>query len=146
LSQYEAVRLFVDRARAVDPGFALTAQNAGPVVDICQRLDGIPLALELAAARVRSLSVDAIAERLTDRFRLLTRGSRTGLPHPQTLRALIDWSFDLRDAREKTLFARLSVFAGGLTLEAAEAVGAGGAIPGEDVLDLVAALVDKSLV
>jgi len=146
LSQYEAVRLFVDRAQAVDPGFALTARNAGPVVDICRRLDGIPLALELAAARVRSLSVEAIAERLTDRFRLLTRGSRTGLPHQQTLRALIDWSFDLLDAREKNLFSRLSAFAGGFTLEAAEAVGAGGAIPGDDVLDLLAALVDKSLV
>jgi len=146
LSQYEAVRLFVDRAQAVDPGFALTEQNAGSVVDICRRLDGIPLALELAAARVRSLSVEAIAERLTDRFRLLTRGSRTGLPHQQTLRALIDWSFDLLDAREQALFARLSVFASGFTLEAVEAVGAGGAIPGEDVLDLVAALVDKSLI
>ena len=146
LLQYEAVRLFVDRAQSVQPGFALTAQNAKAVVEICRRLDGIPLALELAAARVRSLSVEAIAERLTDRFRLLTRGARTDLPRQQTLRALIDWSFDLLDVPEKTVFARLAVFAGGFTLEAAEAVGAGGAIARMDVLDLLAALVDKSLI
>jgi predicted ATPase/class 3 adenylate cyclase len=146
LSQFEAVRLFVDRAHAVDPDFAVTTQNAGAIVDICRQLDGIPLALELAAARVRSLPVDAIAERLTDRFRLLTRGSRAALPHQQTLRALIDWSFDLLETREKILFARLAVFAGGFTLEAAEAVGAGGAIPDTDVLDPLTALVDKSLV
>jgi predicted ATPase/class 3 adenylate cyclase len=144
--QYEGVRLFVDRAQAVQPEFAVTAENAKALVDICRRLEGIPLAVELAAARVRSLSVDAIAERLTDRFRLLTRGARTNLPRQQTLRALIDWSFDLLDAAEKTVFARLAVFAGAFTLEAAEEVGAGGAIAETDILDLLTALVDKSLI
>jgi predicted ATPase/class 3 adenylate cyclase len=144
--QSEAVRLFVDRAQAVQPEFALNARNAQAIVEICRRLDGIPLALELAAARVRSLAVEAIAERLHDRFNLLTRGSRTNLPRQQTLRALIDWSFDLLDAPEKAVFERLSAFAGGFTLEAAEAVAQGGAIRHEDVLDLVSALVDKSLV
>jgi predicted ATPase/class 3 adenylate cyclase len=146
LLQYEAVRLFVDRAQAVQPGFAVTAQNARAIVDICRQLDGIPLALELAAARVRSLQVDAIAARLSDRFRLLNRGSRTDLPRQQTLRALIDWSFDLLGTPEQTVFERLAVFAGGFTLEAAEAVAAGGAIAHDDVLDLVSALIDKSLV
>jgi predicted ATPase/class 3 adenylate cyclase len=146
LMEFEAVRLFVDRARAVQPGFAVTAQNAKAIVEICRRLDGIPLALELAAARVRTLPVEAIAGRLSDRFRLLTRGARTNLPRQQTLRALIDWSFDLLAEREKTVFARLSVFAGGFTLEAAEAAGAGGAIAQAEILDLLSALVDKSLV
>ncbi|MEO8676199.1 MAG: adenylate/guanylate cyclase domain-containing protein [Casimicrobiaceae bacterium] len=146
LMQYEAVRLFVDRAVAVRPEFRVTAGNAPALTAICQRLDGIPLAIELAAARVRSLSVEKIAERLTDRFKLLTRGNRTDLPRQQTLRALIDWSYDLLDAPEKALFERLSVFAGGSTLEAAEAVGADGAIDAGDVLDLLTALVEKSLV
>jgi len=146
LLQFEAVRLFVDRAQAVQPGFAVTAQNANALIDICRRLDGIPLALELAAARVRSLPVEAIAERLHDRFKLLTRGSRTGLPRQQTLRALIDWSYDLLDASEKSVFARLAAFSGGFTLDAAEAVAAGGGIAADDVLDLVTALIDKSLV
>ena len=146
LMQYEAVRLFVDRALAVQPAFEVTAENAPALAAICQRLDGIPLAIELAAARVRSLSVDKIAERLSDRFRLLTRGSRTDLPRQQTLRALIDWSFDLLDASEKALFERLAVFAGGFTVEAAEAVGAEGEIDASGVLDVLTALVDKSLV
>src|SRR5206468_1034952 len=113
---------------------------------ICQRLDGIPLAIELAAARVRSLSVDKIAERLTNRLDLLTRGNRTDLPRQQTLRALIDWSYDLLEPSEKALFERVSVFAGGFTLEAAESVGAGSTIDVAVVLDLVSALVDKSLI
>ncbi len=116
------------------------------MAEICRRLDGIPLALELAAARLRSMSVERIAERLTDRFRLLTGGDRTALPRQQTLRALIDWSFDLLDAPERMLFRRLAVFAGGFTLEAAEHVGAGDELAEGDVLDLVARLVEKSLV
>jgi predicted ATPase/class 3 adenylate cyclase len=146
LLQSEAVRLFVDRAQAVQPEFALNARNAQAIVEICRRLDGIPLALELAAARVRSLAVEAIAERLHDRFKLLTRGSRTNLPRQQTLRALIDWSFDLLDGPEQAVFSRLSVFPGGFTLDAAEAVVAGDPIAADDVLDLVTALIDKSLV
>ena len=146
LMQYEAVRLFVDRAMAVQPEFKVTAGNAAALAAICQRLDGIPLAIELAAARVRSLSVEKIAERLTDRFALLTRGNRTDLPRQQTLRALIDWSYDLLDPPEKALFARLSMFAGGFTLEAAEAVGADRETDAAAVLDLLTALVEKSLV
>lgn len=142
----EAVRLFVDRASAALPTFAVTERNAGAVATICQRLDGIPLALELAAARVRALSVENIADRLRDRFRLLSGGDRTALPRQQTLRALIDWSFDLLTEAECLLFQRLSVFAGGFTLEAAEAVGAGGALDSADILDLLARLVEKSLV
>src|SRR5262249_45258899 len=122
VSQYEAVRLFIDRALAVHPGFRVTNQNAPAVAQICHRLDGIPLALELAAARVKVLSAEQIANRLDDRFRLLTGGSRTALPRQQTLRALIDWSYDLLAEPERTLLRRLSVFAGGCTLEAAEVV------------------------
>ena len=126
--QYEAVRLFVERAAAAQPAFRVTAQNAPAVAEICRRLDGIPLAIELAAARVRALSVEKIAERLSDRFRLLTGGDRTALPRQQTLRALIDWSYDLLTEPERALLRRLAVFAGGWTLEAAEAVGAGGEV------------------
>jgi predicted ATPase len=144
--QYEAVHLFIERAMAVQPAFNLTEQNASAVVEICQRLDGIPLALELAAARVRSLSVQQIAERVNDRFRLLTTGDRTALPRQQTLRALIDWSFDLLTVRERVLFRRVAVFAGGWTLEAAEVVGSGGEVDQTEVLDLLGDLVDKSLV
>jgi predicted ATPase/class 3 adenylate cyclase len=122
LSHYEAVQLFSDRAAAVVPSFAMTAQNAPGVAQVCHRLDGIPLAIELAAARVRVLSVEQLASRLDDRFRLLTGGSRTALPRQQTLRALIDWSYDLLSEAERALLRRLSVFAGGWTLEAAEAV------------------------
>lgn len=122
LSQYESVRLFIERAVAASPSFQVTNQNAPAVAQLCVRLDGIPLAIELAAARIRALSVDQIAQRLNDRFRLLTGGSRTALPRQQTLRALIDWSYDLLSDEEKTLLRRLSVFAGGWTLEAAEAV------------------------
>jgi predicted ATPase/class 3 adenylate cyclase/Tfp pilus assembly protein PilF len=123
LLESEAVRLFVDRAAAAVPTFAVTNHNAPAVAQVCYRLDGIPLALELAAARLKTLSVEAIAERLDDRFRLLTGGSRTALPRQQTLRALIDWSYDLLSEPERMLLRRLSVFAGGWTLEAAEAVG-----------------------
>src|SRR5579859_796700 len=122
LSQSEAASLFVDRAQAALPTFALTDDNAAAVATVCRRLDGIPLAIELAAARVRLLRVDEIAARLDDRFRLLTGGSRTALPRQQTLRALIDWSYDLLTEPERALLRRLAVFAGGWTLEAAEAV------------------------
>jgi predicted ATPase/class 3 adenylate cyclase len=146
LLEYESVSLFVDRARAARPRFELTEANASAVTEICRRLDGIPLALELAAARLRTLSVETIAARLQDRFRLLSSGDRTALPRQQTLRALIDWSHDLLTEGERILFRRLAVFAGGWTLEAAEAVCAGGAIERAMVLDLLAQLADKSLV
>src|SRR5207245_9502909 len=115
-------RLFVERARAAEPGFNLTDADAVAVARICRRLDGIPLAIELAAARVRVLAIEQIAERLDDRFRLLTGGSRTSLPRQQTLRALIEWSCDLLNEMEQALLCRLSVCAGGWTLEAAEHV------------------------
>jgi predicted ATPase/class 3 adenylate cyclase len=146
LAQYEAVRLFVDRARAVQPGFQIIDANSRAVVDICHRLDGIPLALELAAARMRALSVNEIASRLNDRFRLLTSGDRTALPRQQTLRASIDWSYALLTDDERALLRRLAVFAGGWTLHAAEAIGAAGAVAKADVLDLLTNLVEKSLV
>jgi len=146
LTQYESVRLFIDRAVAAQPSFAVTDHNVVVVGEVCRRLDGIPLAIELAAARVRALSVENIATRLNDRFRLLTSGSRTALPRQQTLRALIDWSYDLLDERERAVLRRLAVFAGGWTLEAAEAVCASGELREVDVLDLLTALVEKSLV
>jgi predicted ATPase/class 3 adenylate cyclase len=146
LAQYDSVRLFCERAAASKPGFALTEQNAPGVAAICQRLDGIPLALELAAARVRSLAVETIAARLSDRFRVLAVGSRTALPRQQTLRACIEWSYNLLTPNERTFMRRLAVFAGGFTLEAAESVGAGAEISAADVLDLLTQLVDKSLV
>jgi len=146
LSRSEAVQLFVERARLGQQGFALTAQRAPAIAELCLRLDGIPLALELAAARVALLPVEKIVERLNDRFRLLTGGSRSALPRQQTLRALIGWSFDLLSETERTGFARLAAFAGGWTLEAAEAVVPGDGIAREDLLDLVSSLVDKSLV
>ncbi|MEO8753187.1 MAG: adenylate/guanylate cyclase domain-containing protein, partial [Casimicrobiaceae bacterium] len=146
LRQFAAVRLFVDRAIAAQPAFAITADNAAAVAEICHRLDGIPLALELAAARTRAMSVDQIAARLSDRFRLLGGGDRTALPRQQTLRALIDWSHDLLTAEEGALFRRLAVFAAGFTLEAAEKVGAGGGSEERDVVDLLTRLVEKSLI
>jgi len=146
LARYEAVRLFVERATGAMPAFELNEKTGAAVADICRRLDGIPLALELAAARVRALSVENIALRLNDRFRLLTSGDRTALPRQQTLRALIDWSHDLLTEPEQTMFRRLGVFVGGWTLEAAEAVCAGGEIGETDVLDLLTRLVEKSLV
>ena len=142
----ESAQLFMDRASAANPNFQFTDENASSVAQICLRLDGIPLALELAAARARVLSAKQIAERLDDRFRLLTGGSRTALPRQQTLQALIDWSYDLLTDSEKALFRRLAVFIGGWTLEAAEAVCAGDGIEAYEVLDLLTEIVDKSLV
>jgi predicted ATPase/class 3 adenylate cyclase len=141
LSHFEAVQLFIERAQAVQPNFAFTALNAPAVAQISRRLDGIPLALELAAARVRMLPPEQIASHLDDRFRLLTGGSRTALPRQQTLRSLIDWSYDLLSESERTLFRRLAVFVGGWSLEAAEAIS-----PDLDVWTLLDALVNKSLV
>jgi len=146
LSHYEAVQLFVERAATVLPGFRLTQDNAPALAQVCARLDGIPLALELAAARASVLRVEQIAARLDDRFRLLTGGSRTAVPRQQTLRALIDWSYDLLAEPERVLLRRLSVFAGGWTLEAAEAVCTGDGIEQYDVLDVLTQLVKKSLV
>ena len=138
LRRSEAVQLFLARAGAVKPGFGLNEQNAQPVAQICQRLDGIPLALELAAARVAMLTPQQIATRLDDRFRLLTGGSRTALPRQQTLRSLIDWSYDLLSEPERILFCQLAVFVGGWSLEAAEAVreGLGTSLVGVDRLDI----------
>jgi predicted ATPase/class 3 adenylate cyclase len=146
LSQYEAVRLFIDRALLIAPHFVVDRDNAPYIAQICYRLDGIPLAIELAAARVKVLSVEQISLRLNDRFRLLTGGSRTALPRQQTLRALIDWSYDLLTQDERLLLCRLSTFSGSWTLEAAEEVCAGEGIESYDVLELLTQLVNKSLV
>ena len=145
LADSDAVRLFLERGRAVQPSLTLTNENAEAVAQICRRLDGIPLAIELAAARVRSLPPQQIAARLDDRFRLLTGGSRTALPRHRTLRAALDWSFDLLSEAERVLLPRLSVFGGSFILEAAEAVCAGGPVSGDEVLDLLGRLVEKSL-
>ena len=146
LSHYEAVRLFIDRALLHRKDFAATNQNAPALASVCQRLGGIPLAIELAAARLRSMTVEEVNDRLDQRFRLLTGGSRTALPRQQTLRSLIDWSYDLLTEDEKALLARLSVFAGSWTMEAAEAVCAEYEGEGFEILDLLTSLVDKSLV
>jgi predicted ATPase/class 3 adenylate cyclase len=144
--QSESARLFVERAQTALPSFVVTKENVPSLAQVCARLDGIPLAIELAAARVKMLKVEQIAQRLDDRFRLLTGGSRTALPRQQTLRALIDWSFDLLPESERALLRRLSVFSGGWTLEAAETVCHGSGIDRYDVLDLLTQLVNKSLV
>jgi predicted ATPase len=141
LRESEAVQLFIERATTAQPDFALTPHNAPAVAQVCHRLDGMPLAIELAAMRVRVMSVPELAARLDDRFRLLTSGNRTALPRHQTLRAMIDWSYDLLSEPERVLLRRLSVFAGGWVLEAAEWLGERG-----DVLDLLTHLVHKSLV
>ncbi|MFQ5948719.1 MAG: hypothetical protein ACE5KX_07660, partial [Acidimicrobiia bacterium] len=146
LTQWEAVRLFAERAEAAQPGFRLTEENREAVVQVCRRLDGMPLGLELAAARVRVLSVPDMASRLDDRFRLFAGGSGTGSARQQTLEAAVAWSYDLLSPPEQHLFDRLSVFAGGFTLEAAERVGAGDSVEPAEVLDLLAGLVNKSLV
>ncbi len=146
LAAFESVQLFAERASMHRHGFVLDQANAAAVAAVCVRLDGIPLALELAAARLGSLSVAEISSRLDQRFRLLTGGSRTALPRHQTLRALIDWSYDLLNPGEQLVLDRLSVFAGGWTLEAAEAVTSAGGSGGWQVLDHLAALVGKSLV
>jgi predicted ATPase len=146
LPRYESARLFVERTEAVKPTFAVTEQNAPLVAKICYRLDGIPLAIELAAARSKVLSVEEISERLDDCFALLSAGNRTALPRHRTLHATMDWSHDLLPEQERILFRRLSVFAGGFTLEAAESVCAGEHLERNEVLDLLSHLVDKSLV
>jgi predicted ATPase len=161
LMQAESAQLFLERAALSNPQFLVTEANAPAIAQIIHRLDGIPLAIELAAARVKVLSAEQIAKRLDDRFRLLTGGSRTGLPHHQTLQAAVAWSFDLLSTQERALFRRLSVFAGGFSLDAVEAVCADDdagaidaaddeagtrAIDAVDALDLLTRLVDKSLV
>ncbi len=145
LSDFEAVRLFVERAVTALPSFAVTQDNAAAVAQVCHRLDGIPLAIELAAAKIQVLRVEQIAARLDDRFRLLTGGSRTALPRQQTLRAAIDWSYSLLLDDERILLRRLSVFAGGWTLEAAETVCAGERVEGDAILDVLLRLVNKSM-
>jgi predicted ATPase len=145
LGRYEAIRLFSDRAAASLPGFALGPDNLPAVAALCRSLDGVPLAIELAAAWVRVLSVEQIVARLDDRFRLLTSGDRTAPPRQRTLRAAIDWSHDLLADREQVLLRRLSVFAG-WSLEMAEQICSGNDLPAADVLDLLATLADKSLV
>jgi non-specific serine/threonine protein kinase len=146
LAQCAAVRLFLDRASALDAGFVLTESNAPAVAEICQKLDGIPLALELAAARANVLSAEQIANRLDDRLRLLTTNNRSTPERQRTLRTTLEWSYDLLAEDERQLFARLAVFAGGWTLEACEVVCSGGGLARDDVLDLLGRLVDKSLV
>ncbi len=147
LSQYDAVRLFIDRARRARPSFTVSDTNAPAVAQICHRLDGIPLALELAAARCRQLSAERIAHDLDDRFRLLTGGARTVLPRQQTLAASIDWSHDRLDPVEAVTFRRLGAFAGPVPLDAAEAIVAGlGDVDAVEVFDTLSRLVDKSLV
>jgi predicted ATPase/DNA-binding SARP family transcriptional activator len=146
LEGYESVRLFIERARGRDPTFSLSLQNAPAVAEICWRLEGIPLAIELAAARVGTLSLEQISEKLVGSLELLTRGGRTAVPRQRTLKGALDWSYDLLSETEQTLFHRVSVFAGGWTLEAAEAVGAGEGVEEGAVLDLLSGLVEKSLV
>jgi len=146
IAQCDAVVLFVERARALKAGFALDAANAAVIAQVCRRLDGIALAIELAAARTEMLSPADIARRLDQRFRLLGGGARTAVERHQTLRAAIDWSYDLLDEREQLLLQRLSIFAGGFSLEAAEAVADGGPVDADDVFELLAALVARSLV
>jgi predicted ATPase/class 3 adenylate cyclase/tetratricopeptide (TPR) repeat protein len=146
LSQYEAVKLFIDRATSAVSTFSVTNDNAPFLAQICHRLDGIPLAIELAAAKIHVLSMDQIAKRLDDRFRLLTGGSRTALERHQTLRAAIDWSYNLLPPKEQILFRRLSVFVNGWTLETAEFVCSDAFVKSDDVLDLLEHLIKKSMV
>jgi predicted ATPase/class 3 adenylate cyclase len=144
--EFGAVALFVDRASLVDKAFTLTYDNAPIVAEICRRLDGIPLAIELAAARVKILSIPNLAQRLNERFKILTGGSRTALPRQKTLGALIDWSYDLLTPQEQMLFSRVGIFAGGFSLDAASAVCSGEDLDEIDILDLLSSLTDKSLV
>ncbi len=150
MSHYEAIQLFIDRATSAVPTFVVTEENVASIAQICQRLDGIPLAIELAASKIRALSAHQIAQRLDDGFRLLVGGSRTALPRHQTLQATIEWSYNLLNPREQVLFRRLSVFVGGWTLEAAESICSDrdtkGALKSEDILQLLTQLVNKSLV
>ncbi|MGC1381459.1 MAG: helix-turn-helix domain-containing protein [Candidatus Baltobacteraceae bacterium] len=144
-SAYAAISLFTDRARAVDHRFAVTDENAPAIVELCRRLDGIPLAIELAAARVSQFSAKGLAEKIDDRFRILAGGARTAAPRQQTMRATIDWSYYLLSAQEQRVFERLSVFAGGCTLETATTVCADEEAVEGDVLDLLSSLIDKSM-
>jgi predicted ATPase/DNA-binding CsgD family transcriptional regulator len=146
LLQSEAVRLFVERAKAASPTFDLTASNGQAVATLCQRLDGIPLAIELAAVRLRALTVGQILNQMGDRFRLLTTGSRAASPRQQTLRAAVEWSFGLLSEAERITWRRLSVFAGGFELETTEDVCSGDGLPRQAIPELVASLVEKSLV
>ena len=147
LMGYDAVRLFVERARASSPNFSLTSENAWSTVEICRRLDGLPLALELASARVNVLTVEEITTRLNDRFTLLISAQRTGFePRHHTLRAAIDWSYDLLTAEEQTLLSRLAVFEAGCTLDTVEAICTGEGLAAEHILDRISSLVSKSLV
>ncbi|WP_330255853.1 LuxR C-terminal-related transcriptional regulator [Nocardia sp. NBC_00565] len=145
LAAYDAPTMLVERARAVRPGLTLTERDVDVVVQVCERLDGIPLAIELAASRLRSLSLPAVLDRLEDRFALLAGGMRAAAPRQRTLRALIDWSYELCQPAERLLWARLSVFAGGFTLAAAEGVCAGPDLPRERILDLIDHLVAQSI-
>jgi len=146
LQQHAALRLFVDRAGSVQPEFAIDESNQLAVSEICRRLDGIPLAIELAARRLRALSVNQLHARLDDRYELLTGGNPAALPRQQTLRALIEWSFDLCSAAQQLLWARLSVFGEGFDLDAAETVCSDDALPADEVFEVLAGLVDKSIV
>jgi predicted ATPase/DNA-binding CsgD family transcriptional regulator len=145
LTDYEAIALFAERAVAALPGFQLVAPNRDEVIQLCRRLDGIPLAIELAAVRLKALSVEQIVERLDDRFRLLTAGNRTAMPRHQTLQATIEWSYGLLSEPEQKLWTRLSIFAGGFDIAAAEQVCAGDGIDEVEVFDLIAGLLDKSI-
>jgi predicted ATPase len=146
LGGYESVRLFADRASSRHPGFELTPENAQAVAQVCARLEGLPLAIELAAARIGMLSAGQISERLGHCLKLLKGEDRTADHRHQTLKAALEWSFELLGGPEQILFRRLAEFAGGFTLDAAESVGAGGGIDEEDVLELLSRLVDKSMV
>ena len=146
LSTLDAPRLFLERAQAAQPHFAVTQDSAALVADICRKLDGLPLAIELAATRVRVLTLEQIDQRLDDALRLLTDGARTAPARQHSLRATLDWSYDLLTEQEQIVLRRLSVFAGGCQLDAAEAVCSNSDIPSELVLDLLAHLVDKSLI
>lgn len=146
LAEYESVKFFLERANSINPNFILTEENIYTVAEICKKLDGIPLAIELAAKRVNVLSAEKILERLNDRFRLLTGGSATALPRQKTLKALIDWSYDLLSPAEQLLLQRLAIFMGGWTLEAAEEICSDDSIDQYEILDLMTGLHDKSLI
>ena len=146
LTQYESVRLFIERALSVNHNFRVNNHNAPALAGICNRLDGIPLAIELAAARTNALSVEKIHERLDNRFNLLTGGSRTALPRQQTLKAMIDWSYDLLSEKEKKIWSRLSVFKDGWTLESAEDICSDEELSEAEILDLLSQLVEKSII
>src|SRR5258707_4718824 len=146
LLAYEGVRLFVDRARLLRPDLSVTSENAASLASICYGLDGIPLAIELAAPRLRSMSIEELNQRLDQRFALLTGGSRAALPRHRTLRSTIDWSYDLLADVEQAMLRRVSVFAGGWTLAAAEHVCSGDEIESSSTIELLTSLADKSLV